>query len=121
MELPLGMRIARDFYSSRKWERKSMCAVFIKGSTLVANFNSKKTHTISMKHGAPFHRTHAEMAVLKQLRNCDGGYLYVYRERHDGSTANSSPCKACRSYIRSRKIKAICYMTNDGYAWEKIF
>jgi deoxycytidylate deaminase len=122
MELPLGMRIARDFYRSQKWQRKSMCSVFIKGNKMIASFNSRKTHTISMKHGDPFHRTHAEMAVLKQLRDCEGGYLYVYRERGDTmEPAKSRPCKACMKFIVSKKIKSICYFTDDGIAWEKIF
>jgi tRNA(Arg) A34 adenosine deaminase TadA len=118
--MPLGLRLARDFYSERPWARKMMIAVYFDGNRVVKAFNNHKTHTISARYKTPWHRTHCELATLRQVRNPVSGTLYLYRHLHNMQTGNARPCKACEKYIKARGITKVVYTTSDGFAVERL-
>lgn len=120
IELPRGLRMAKNFFNTQPWERKTMAAVYIDGNKVISSFNSRKTHTISARYNTPYMRTHAELAVLRQLRGSLSGILYIYRERADKTLGQARPCNSCMRYLIDRGIKKICYSTPEGFAIEKL-
>ena len=114
------MELAQKAYQKTPPKRKKMIAVYVNGTQVVIGQNQRnKTHTLAKKFGHYGATTHAELHVLNQIRNADGGKLYVYRETSKG-IALAKPCKYCLKLIKEKNIRLIYYTTEDGIVMEKV-
>jgi len=58
---------------------------------------------------APKLSYHAEEKVIRRVKDCSGGVLYVARINSVGSAMYSRPCSDCFRIIRSNGIKKVIY------------
>jgi tRNA(Arg) A34 adenosine deaminase TadA len=95
----------------------------------VAANSMTKTHT-ACKHlkgrgtnedtAYPF--LHAEIRALLGLRieDTQGGSIYVYRQRKDGTIGNARPCPGCLQVIKELGIRRIYFTVDNGYKQEEV-
>ena len=100
----------------------------IKGKVVAKGFNSQKGHPLQRKYNEArkdmgensHHPIHAEIDVLKKLKNVDlkNAELYIYNVNRNGSQRMARPCPACMDAIKQHGIGTIHYSTPDGFATE---
>lgn len=118
-KLPFGLLQARKGFLNSRFKRKPVGCAYIQGSKIIIGSNDIKTSPLSAMLGSRKNRIHAEVFVLKQIKEGDG-VLYIYRERKNGSLGLARPCQSCLKLIRQKGIKRIVYSTYGGFAKEKL-
>lgn len=101
-------------FHSNHYQHHHGAVIVRKNKVLGVGFNKDKTHPQSSH---PFYGIHAEFSAILNTKTtipkkCD---IYIYRERKDGSIANSKPCEWCERLLRTYNIKNIYYTTENGY------
>lgn len=98
--------------------RARIGSVLVKNGKPVSVGRNKplKTHPLIRKYDS-LKTLHSEFdAIIGIDRHLvSGSTLYVYRERKDGTIANSCPCDMCMKFLRELKIKRILYTIDNGY------
>lgn len=114
------------------------CVITYKGHIIGRGHNSKKTHPLQKEYNRfrEFNNSnnyspdslHAELAAICSISypvginvKWDKVHVYIYRERKDGRTGCSYPCKACMNYMRSLGIQHV-FFTEDynSYGYIKL-
>jgi|ERR1700733_15530054 len=126
MKLPFGLKLARKVWKEQRC-RKLVTACYIEGGTIILGTNKMRTDPQARHYGHLHDRTHAELNVLKNVKDGSKGKLYIYRERMNQDKEKSFKgygfarcCPACINLVKSKGIKTIVYTTNDGFAKERI-
>lgn len=118
-DLPFGFRLARVAFLQSRFRRKPVGCAYVEGARAILASNDTKTSPLAASLGSRKCRIHAEVAVLKQLKNAPGD-LYIYRERKNGSLGMARPCSSCMVLIKQKGVKRIFYTTYSGFSKEKI-
>lgn len=112
--------MARIGFVRSKYRKHRVGAAWVKGNTIVIGSNSQKTHPTSKMYNTHWEWEHAEMAVIRAIQDFDGGHLFIYREKADGSLAIAQPCSACIQLIKAMNIKRITYTIIDGFFSKRV-
>jgi len=106
------LELAKELsFSSSHKQHHHGAVIAKKNRVLGKGFNQHKTHSLS---NHPYYSVHAELAAILDSRgsNIEGATLYIYRQKRDGSSANSKPCPYCEQLLRQYGIKD-CYYTSE--------
>lgn len=111
------------------------CVAVYHGNIIGIGCNTNKTHPMQKYYNKFredeetdnihfYHKLHAEINCLSQLKNLDINFskvkLYIYRIRKDRPHGMCRPCPSCMAAIKDMGIKHIYYTTDDGFAYERI-
>jgi len=119
-KLPFGLTICKKAFK-KDLHRKRVTAAYVENGIIIIGNNSRKTHPLASTFGHRNNHTHAELDVLKYVKDGSNGKLYVYREKCDGSLGLARPCQYCMKLLIAKNIRTVIYTTETGYAKERIF
>ena len=120
-KLPFGLRLCKKAFR-KNIHRKKVTAAYIENGIIIIGSNTKKTHTLANTYGHRSNHTHAELDVLRYVKDGSKGKLYIYREKMDGTNTYgmARPCQHCMRLLIDKGIRTIIYTTDRGYCLEKI-
>ncbi len=127
------LNIARSMSESSKYEKYRIGAILVvKGKIIARGFNAAKGNPLQKRYnlgrsdvgdGAP-HYIHAEMDILRQIRNKDvdlkNAELFIFHINTRDEQRLARPCAACMEAIKDKLIPVIHYSTPNGFATEYI-
>jgi hypothetical protein len=119
-KLPFGLRLCKKTFNKIDNPKKRTVAAYVENGIIIIGYNSRKSHPLAQTFGHRFNHTHAELDVLKYVKDGSKGELFVYREKCDGTIAMSRPCSFCWELLKSKNIRTVIYTTDMGYAKERI-
>lgn len=109
--------------AAQSTERQRHGAVAAVGKRVLAvGVNSFRCHPTVASDPKRESSFHAEIAVLRQLREVDSRTtLFVARVAKSGQTALSAPCANCRQALKEAGVKRVIFSVDgDGYGVVKL-
>lgn len=119
----LGQRMAKIAFKRSK-HPKPVGASLICSSQIVSASNVPKTSPVTTSWGYQWFQRgiHAEANLFS--RSIPGLYrgakVFVYRERKDGSLADSKPCLGCRTILIEHQVKSVTYFFEGQWVTERL-
>jgi deoxycytidylate deaminase len=113
----MHVRRALAVASTSTMRQRHGAVVAVGKRVLAVGVNTSRSHPLACTHPQTESAFHAEVAVLRQLRNVDlsRATVFVGRLMRDGSPGLSKPCNYCQGAIDQAGVRHVVWTTNEGY------
>lgn len=113
----------RESYKSTSRFRLGAVVVDKRKNVLGVGFNQmERTHPKARFSNEKYPFLHAELSALLGLKHeeTQGGSVYVFRQKKDGTMGNAKPCPGCMQALKDMGIRRVYFSDENGYKEEEV-